>query len=118
MDGLLTVVELPHYIRKAEALLSANERRAAVDYLAAHPEAGALLQATGGIRKMRWATGNRGKSGGVRLVYYYYDRNMPLFMITLFAKSEKSNLSKAERNELGKLTAILRDTYRTPRGTP
>jgi hypothetical protein len=55
MDSLLTVVELPHYIRKAEALLSKNEQKAAVDYLAAHPEAGVVLQGTGGLRKLRWA---------------------------------------------------------------
>jgi len=112
MDDLLTVVELPHYLRKAEALLSAEERKTAVDYLAIHPEAGILLQGTGGIRKLRWATGNRGKSGGVRLVYYCYDETMPLFMITVFAKNEKANLSKAERNDLAKLAAVLRDSYR------
>ncbi len=117
MNGLLTVVELPHYIRKSESLLSAEERKTAVDYLAAHPEAGVLLQGTGGIRKLRWATGNRGKSGGVRLVYYYYDEGMPLFMITVFGKNEKANLSKAERNDLAKLAAVLRDNYRRKRGT-
>ena len=117
MDHLLTVVELPHYIRKAEALLSVEERGTAVDYLAKHPEAGVLLQGTGGIRKLRWATGNRGKSGGVRLVYYYCDENIPLFMITVFAKNEKANLSKAERNDLAKLTTALRDSYRPKRGT-
>lgn len=112
MESLLTVVELAHYIRKAEALLSVEERKTAVNYLAAHPEAGVLLQGTGGIRKLRWATGSRGKSGGVRLVYYYYDENMPLFMITVFAKNEKANLSKAERNDLAKLATALRDHYR------
>ncbi len=111
MEQLLTVVELPHYIRKAEKLLSADERQAAVSYLAAHPEAGILLQGTGGIRKLRWATGSRGKSGGVRLIYYYHDIRIPLFMITLFAKHERANLSKAERNELSKLVTNLRDSY-------
>ena len=114
---MLTVVELPHYIRKAKALLSAEERKTAVDYLAAHPETGVLLQGTGGIRKLRWATGDRGKSGGVRLVYYYYDESIPLFMITIFAKKEKANLSKAERNDLAKLATALRNSYRPKRGT-
>jgi hypothetical protein len=77
-----------------------------------------VLQGTGGLRKLRWAAGGRGKSGGVRLVYYYYDQDMPLFMITLFAKNEKSNLSRTERNELGKLTAVLRAVYKNPRGKP
>lgn len=111
MNPLLTVVELPHYLRKSAALMSEEERKTAVDYLAAHPEAGTLLRGTGGIRKLRWATGNRGKSGGVRLVYYYYDESMPLFMITVFAKNEKANLSKAEQNDLAKLVSVLRNHY-------
>ena len=114
MDELLTVVELPHYLRKAEALLSCEERRAAVDYLAAHPEAGVLLQGTGGIRKLRWATGHRGKSGGVRLIYYYHDQGVPLFLISVFAKSDRANLNKAERNDLAKLVTVLLDAYRRP----
>jgi hypothetical protein len=116
MDRLLTVVELPHYLRKAEALLSKEDRESAVSYLAAHPTAGVLLQGTCGIRKLRWATGGRGKSGGVRLVYYYCDAEIPLFMITVFAKNERANLSKAERNELAKLATALRDGYRGRRG--
>ena len=116
MNRLLTAVELPHFIRKAEALLSGEERDSAVDYLAAHPEAGVLLQGTGGLRKLRWATGHRGKSGGVRMIYYYHDVNMPLFMITVFGKNEKANLSQAERNELAKFVTVLRRAYKRPRG--
>jgi hypothetical protein len=116
VERLLTVVELPHYLRKAEALLSKEDRESAVSYLAAHPTAGVLLQGTCGIRKLRWATGGRGKSGGVRLVYYYCDAEIPLFMITVFAKNERANLSKAERNELAKLATALRDGYRGRRG--
>jgi hypothetical protein len=117
MDQLLTVVELRHYLRRAEALLSKEERETAVSYLAAHPTASVLLQGTGGVRKLRWGTANRGKSGGVRLVYYYCDEDTPLFMITVFAKNERANLSKAERNELARLTAALRSGYRQKRGT-
>ena len=113
MNDLLTVVELPHYLRKVEALMSAEERKAAVDYLAANPEAGVLIRGTGGIRKLRWAAGNRGKSGGVRLVYYFFDQSIPLFLITVFAKNEKANLSAAERNSLGKFVATLRNHYKS-----
>ena len=116
MDAWLTVVELPHFIRKAEALLPAAERKAAVDYLATHPESGVLLQGTGGLRKLRWGTGTRGKRGGVRLIYYYCDATMPLFMITLFAKNEKANLTKAERNGMAKLVTALRNAYSRKRG--
>ena len=65
------------------------------------------MQGTGGIRKFRWASGNRGKSGGARVIYYFHNESMPLFLLTLFGKNEKANLSKAERNELTKLANIL-----------
>ena len=69
------------------------------------------MKSTGGIRKLRWAIGNKGKSGGVRVIYYYHNANMPLFLLSLFGKSEKGNLDKAERNDLARLTKILVKNY-------
>ena len=57
-----------------------------------------------------------GENASVRLVYYFCDAEIPLFMITVFAKNERANLSKAERNELAKLATALRDGYRGRRG--
>ncbi len=68
---------------------------------------GTHINSNGGIRKLRWCRGGRGKSGGVRVIYYYHSELMPLYLITLFAKNEQDNLSKTERNELGKLVNIL-----------
>lgn len=104
---MLTVAELPEYIRQAERLMSPDERREIVDYLAMHPKAGDLLEGTGGIRKLRWGRGSRGKSGGVRVIYYVHSELMPLYLITLFAKNERENLIKAERNELATLVNEL-----------
>lgn len=67
------------------------------------------MQGTGGIRKFRWATGNRGKSAGVRVIYYFHNKSKPLFLLTLFGKNEKANLSKAECNELAKLANFLKN---------
>lgn len=106
-----TIVELPEFRRRSESLISESERQGIINYLAAHPQSGAIIRGTGGIRKFRWASGNKGKSGGVRVIYYYHNDRIPLFLLSLFGKSEKSNLSMAERNELAKLTAILKDTY-------
>lgn len=104
---LTTITELPEYIRRSDALLSESEQKLVIDYLAEHPRSGDVIEGTGGIRKLRWGKGNRGKSGGVRVIYYYHDERIPLYLLTVFGKNEQSNLSKAERNELAKLVDIL-----------
>lgn len=106
-----TVAETPEYIRRADKLLSDDERRDVLHYLAAHPRAGDLMEGTGGVRKLRWARGGRGKSGGVRVIYYFYSDAMPLYLLTLFAKNERANLSKAERNVLAELVGALVATW-------
>ncbi|MHB9117337.1 MAG: type II toxin-antitoxin system RelE/ParE family toxin [Burkholderiales bacterium] len=108
---MITVAEVPEYIRQAEKFLAEGERQDIVNYLAAHPKAGDLIQGTGGIRKMRWGRGGQGKSGGVRVIYYYHSELMPLYLLTLFAKNEQGNLSKAERNGLAKLVDILVEAW-------
>ena len=57
-----TIAETPEYIRKAEKLLSEEERRDLLSYLASHPRSGDLIEGTGGVRKLRWARGGRGKA--------------------------------------------------------
>ena len=79
-----------------------------IDHLAAQPRAGDLIQGTGGIRKLRWARGGRGKSGGVRVIYYFHSYRIPLYLLTVFGKGEKADLSKGERNELAKLVDALK----------
>jgi hypothetical protein len=106
-----TVAETSEYLRRADKLLSHGERGDVVDYLAAHPKAGDLMQGTGGVRKLRWARAGRGKSGGVRVIYYFHSEAMPLYLLTVFAKNERANLTKAERNELADLVETLVDYW-------
>ena len=104
---LLTVAELPEYLRAAVRLLAEVDRHAIIDHLAAHPADGDLIEGTGGVRKLRWGRDGRGKSGGVRVIYYFHSEAMPLYLLTMFAKNERANLSKAERNELAGLVDLL-----------
>lgn len=108
MTALVTVAETPEYLRCAERLLSAAERADVVAYLAEHPRAGYLMQGAGGVRKLRWALGGRGKSGGARVIYYFHSEAMPLYLLTVYGKNERANLSKAERNDLASLVRILK----------
>jgi len=102
-----TIVELPEFLRRSDNLLTTSQRQSIVDYLAKHPASGVVIQGAGGIRKLRWSAQGRGKSGGVRVIYYYHNESMPLFLLSVFGKSEKSNLSKSERNGLAKITSLL-----------
>lgn len=101
------IAELPSYSRLASKLLDQQERQDLIAYLANNPEAGDIMEGTGGVRKLRWSRGSQGKSGGVRVIYYFHDTRMPLYLLTLFAKGDKANLTKAERNELAGLVDIL-----------
>lgn len=107
LETLYGIAELPTYIRLAEKLLSVEERQDLINYLAEHPKAGDIMDGAGGVRKLRWRRGGQGKSGGVRVIYYYHDDLMPLYLLTLFAKGDKTNLTKAERNELADLVDAL-----------
>lgn len=112
---MLTIAELPEFIRTADKLLSETERHDLIRYLAQHPKDGDVMEGTGGVRKLRWQRGGQGKRGGVRIIYYFHDEQMPLYLLTLFAKSERANLTKAERNELADLTALLVKAWREKR---
>ena len=106
-----TIVELPEFQKRADGLLKVDEKASIINYLASHPQSGDLIQGSGGIRKLRWSAQGRGKSGGVRVIYYYHNGAVPLFLLTVFGKSERANISKAERNELAKLTQLLLKHY-------
>jgi len=108
---LITIVELPEYIKRVEKLLSIDERDDLLYYLSSTPKAGNLMQGTGGIRKLRWSSKGKGKSGGSRVIYFFYNETIPLFLLTIFSKNEKINLNKAERNELAKLAKELVKSY-------
>jgi hypothetical protein len=110
---MLTIAELPEYIRRADKLMGIAERIDIVNYLAAHPKAGDVMEGTGGVRKLRWGRGTQGKSGDVRVIYYMHSDAMPLYLLTLFAKNERANLTKTERNELGNLVDLLVEIWTT-----
>ena len=102
-----TIVELPEYAKRSDKLLNESESNSIINYLAAHPAAGKLMQGTGGIRKLRWSSQGRGKSSGVRVIYYFHSGIMPLYLLTVFGKNEKSNISSEEKNLLSKIVKKL-----------
>src|SRR5713226_1679751 len=91
-----------HAFRRAAANAGMTEEEifALITYLADNPTAGDVMPGTGGCRKLRWAGRGKGKSGGYRTITFYSGDVMPVYLLTVFGKGEKSNLSKAECAEL------------------
>ena len=104
---MITVAETEPFQRKVGRLLSEDEKTELIAYLSMNPNAGVLIQGTGGIRKLRWARSGQGKSGGVRVIYYFHNGEMPLYLLTLFGKNEKANISMDEKNLLSKAVRVL-----------
>jgi hypothetical protein len=108
-----TVVETPAYLVDVRAAsLTESEREAIVAIIANNPRAGVEIAGTGGARKVRVAGKGKGKSGGYRVITFYSGEDVPVFLLTLYSKGEKANLSKAERNELKTILADIVQTYR------
>jgi len=106
-DTPMTVVETARFLKDAKPLMSDSERERLVVFMGANPEAGEIVPESGGVRKIRWALPGRAKRGGARVIYYYHNERLPLFLLAAYGKNEKANLSKAERNTMRRLAPIL-----------
>ena len=107
---LQTVVETPAYLAAAKGILSNSERADVISIAAEAPRAGVALG--GGIRKMRIARPGRGKSSGARVVFLFAGDDVPVFLLTVFAKNEKANLGTRERTALISAAKQMVEDYR------
>lgn len=103
-----TVGETATFVKFAKEHLSETERLELIEDMAENPKQGDILVGTGGMRKFRFATKGRGKSGSVRIVSFYVSSDWPVYLIFGFAKSEKSNLDAEDRKLLKSLTDKIR----------
>jgi len=108
----ITVIETPEFQMSVRKLMTDEERTLLIDYLAYNPVAGDIIPGTGGVRKLRWGLEGKGKRGGARVIYFYHDTHIPLFALTVYAKSEQSDLSQSDRNDFRALTATLIDGFK------
>ena len=107
----MAVVETEEFLKHAKPILADTERDALVAHLAANPEAGQLVSGTGGVRKIRWSIRGHGKRSGARVIYYYYNQSVPLFLLDIYAKSQKTSLSEADKRNLKQLLPLLVSRY-------
>lgn len=98
-------IETPIFTEDVTDLLSDDEYAKLQLFLAANPDAGDLIQGTGGLRKVRWTAGGKGKSGGVRVIYYDASDLDQIRMLLIYKKGIKDDLSPKEK-------AILREINR------
>ena len=113
-ENLLTVCETHSFRRAANhAGLTREEVENLVTYLAANPMVGDEMPGTGGCRKFRLAGRGKGKSGGYRTITFYSGPTIPVFLIAIFSKGERADLSQKERNQLAAMTKALVAEYST-----
>jgi hypothetical protein len=110
---LWTVAETVVYLADAVKLYSEEERDSIIKMLATDPECGDVMPRTGGVRKVRVGRDSRGKSGGARVIYYFHGSDrLPIYVLAIFGKNEKDNLSEEEKNALRKFVAVIKESLK------
>ena len=112
MSKAVTFAVDPAFSRAARRMLGEDGIAEFKSYLSRNPLVGDVIAGTGGIRKVRWAAGGKGKRGGARVIYFFISEDALIYLLDIYAKSVKSNLSKAEMNEFKKLTAVIKRSHR------
>src|SRR5262249_60918189 len=103
----LTVVETATFARDARKVFSEDELGEMHHHFGTFRELGVVVPGTGGLRKARWSAGGKGKRGGARVIYYSGGDHMPIFMIAIYTKSEKADMTSAEKKAATKLVNTL-----------
>ena len=85
-------IETSSFTKLLTEYLSDDEYRMLQWHLQKQPEAGAIVRGSGGVRKVRWAPEGRGKSGGVRVIYYWKKSDSEIWMLTIYGKSERDSI--------------------------
>lgn len=98
----MEIIETPIFTKRIRSVLSDDEYSGLQWALVINPEAGAVIPGGGGLRKLRWAVPGKGKSGGLRIIYYWYTSDDKIYMLFAYKKSEQGDLT-------GKQIAILKE---------
>ncbi len=108
---LVTIVETSFFIKESLKLISEEDANDLKSFLASNPEAGDLIPGLRGIRKLRWQANQKGKRGGARVIYFFHNEDIPLFLLDIYTKSKKDDLSSSDKKTLNNLVDDLLKTY-------
>ncbi len=89
---MLVFKESPIFTKLVYQYLTDKEYAVLQWELATHPESGVLIPVSGGLRKLRWKTAQRGKRGGYRIIYYWQNKAGQIWLLTIYAKNETENI--------------------------
>lgn len=92
----MELIETPIFTKKIIGILSDDEYSDMQWLLAINPEAGPVIPGGGGIRKLRWRASGKGKSGGIRVIYYVYARYQKIYLLYPYKKSEQGDLTRKQ----------------------
>jgi mRNA-degrading endonuclease RelE of RelBE toxin-antitoxin system len=106
--GVQSVIETSIFARRADALLTREEKMELIGLLAADPLAGDVIPGTGGVRKLRFAASGRGKSGAYRVIYYVLDEDQPILALLIYGKGERVEMSPEQRRAVSRLAAEMK----------
>lgn len=110
----ITVAETQPFMRAASKIWSESELTALIDHLAHNPEDGVVIPGTGGVRKLRWGKRGTGKRGGVRVIYFYYQPDRPLYLLLAYAKAQATDLTAEEKKVVAGFAAMIKDAASGP----
>ena len=99
----MVIIETSIFTKQIKELLTDEVYRELQNILVAYPESGKLIQGSGGLRKIRWGTASTGKRGGVRAIYYFANSKNQIFMLMVYAKNERNDLTKEQLSLLKKV---------------
>ncbi|HZF15594.1 MAG TPA: hypothetical protein VE046_06595 [Steroidobacteraceae bacterium] len=96
----MVFVESSTFSIHAARYLTDEDRTALDEWLTVQPDSGALISGSGGLRKLRWRTGGKGKKGGVRVIYYWRKPQSLIYRAEVYSKAVVTDLSMRELREL------------------
>lgn len=101
--NMITIIELLSFQKNTKRMFNKDERIELHLFIQKHPMYGDVIKGTGGLRKLRWSSGGKGKRGGSRIIYYYHASNYEIYLITAYAKAKKEDISSSEKKTLRNL---------------